>query len=124
MINYSKIQTTAKTALLNSGAFPVIVRLSTTNTAISTFAVFMNGTAKNVDNRQNPTWMTGEVGRVAIVPGIDFVGAVTPNVTTTPQVAGTVEWIINCVQFKKTIVTVGKEEPIPNMPILYALGIA
>lgn len=123
VINYAHLQTDAKTTLQEFAAVPLNVRLATSNTVIPTIGVFVNGTAKNIDNRQNPTWATGETDRVVIVPGIDFFGAVTPNVTTTPQVGGTVEWTQGGVQYKKVISTVTKEEPIPNVPILYMLGV-
>jgi hypothetical protein len=123
MINYSKLQTTTKNALLNAGAVPLTVRLSETNTTVSTVGVFVNGLAKNIDNRQNPTWVTGETALMVMVPGIDFYNVGT-NTTTTPQVGGTVEWTQNMVSYKKVITEVAMEQPIPNTPILFTLKIA
>ena len=120
-INYSKLQASAKKTLQSFNAIPVIVRLLN-NTVINTIGVFTDGIAKNVDNRQNPTWVTGETNRCVVVPGIDFFNAGT-NTTTTPQMGGTVEWTINMVQFKKVIDKVAMEMPIPNVPILFTLEI-
>jgi hypothetical protein len=122
MINYTKIQNSTKTTLLNAGAVPVTVR-SLTNTIISTVGLFVNGLAKNVDNRQNPTWVTGETARMVMVPGIDFSNAGTNSITT-PQVGGSVEWTINAVLYKKVITAVAMEMPVPNTPILFTLGIS
>jgi hypothetical protein len=123
MINYSKLQANTKKTLLNAGAVPLIIRLSETNTTISTVGVFVNGMAKNIDNRQNPTWVTGETTRMVMLPGIDFFNATT-NTMTTPQVGGTVEWTINMVLYKKVIDAVAMEMPVPNVPILFTLDIS
>jgi hypothetical protein len=124
-VNYSKLQTIAKNTLLNVfNAVPLIVRFPD-NSTISTVGVFDNtalGQTVDIDNIQNATGITGEVGRVAIVPGIDFYNK-TSNSTKTPQVNGTVEWSINMVSFVKVINSVQKTEPVPNTPILYVLGI-
>jgi hypothetical protein len=120
MINYSKLQTTAKNALINFGAVPVIIRFID-NSTISTIGVFVDGKATNLDPN-NPTSIAGETTRKVLVPGIDFFNAAT-NTTKTPQVDGTVEWMQNLVSFKKDISVVEKEEPLPNTPILYTLSI-
>jgi hypothetical protein len=121
MINYTALQKSAKTNLVSNGAVSLIVRLLN-NATISTVGIFINGEAKNIDNRQNPTWTTGETDRMVIVPGIDFYTATT-NTTTTPQVGGTVEWTINAVLYKKVINNVAMEMPIPNTPLIFILGI-
>lgn len=120
-VNYAKLQASAKSILQQFNAAPVTIRLLN-NSVVQTIGVFQNGEGKNTDNRQNPTWVTGFVGAVIILPGIDFYNPTT-NTTSTPQVGGTVEWTQNMVLFKKVIVMVDKEEPIPNVPILITLGI-
>lgn len=123
MINYKAFQTQAKAILQNFGAVAVTIRLLD-NSTISTIGIFTNGVAKNIDNIQNPTDLTGETSRFIIVPGIDFVGAITPGQTTTPQVNGAVEYVVNSVTYSKNITSVKLLMPIPNTPIIFTLGIA
>ena len=122
MIDYASLQVSAKAALQAFGAAPLNVIL-VNGTSIPTIGVFASGTAKNIDTMQNPTSMTGETGRVVFVPGIDFFGAITPQQTTTPQVGGYVTWYVNSVLYKKVINSVAMEMPLPNVPILFTLGI-
>jgi hypothetical protein len=121
-LNYLDMQNKIRKAMVGANAYPVIIKLLN-NVTISTIGVFTYGVAKNTDNRQNPTWATGETLQKVIVPGIDFVGAVNAGVTTTPQVGGTVEWTRSGVAFKKIIESVGAEVPIPNVPLFFTLGI-
>jgi hypothetical protein len=122
VIDYAKYQTKAKALLQKFGAVPLGVVLLN-GTTIPTIGIFANGIAKDIDNMQNPTSITGMTGRFAIVPGIDFFGCITPGQTTTPQVSGYVTYYINSVLYKKLIVSVTQETPIPNVPILFSLGI-
>jgi hypothetical protein len=123
MINYASLQTSGKTILQGFGAVAVNVRLLN-DSVISTIGVFDSGVAKNIDNIQNATHLTGETTRVVYVPGIDFFGAIAPGQTTTPQVSGSVEWTINGVFYKKNIDTVEMLMPLPNVPVLFTLGIS
>jgi hypothetical protein len=121
MINYASLQASTKALIQQFQGYPVIVRLLN-NTTVSTIGVFTDGRADNIDTRQHPTWTTGENGRYCLVPGIDFYNPIT-RTTSTPQVGGTVEYTINALQYKKTIATVDQETPIPNVPILFTLGV-
>lgn len=121
MINYARLQATAKASLTNAGAVTVTVLLLS-GTALPTIGVFVDGTAKNIDNRQNPTWVTGETERTVLVPGIDFVNPNT-GLATAPQVGGTVQWFIGMTKYKKIINSVTALMPVPNTPILFTLGI-
>lgn len=118
-MDWSEIQRDVRNTLVEFGAVPVTVRLLN-NTTITTIGIFLNSLAKNIDTLQNPTSLTGETSRFVVVPGIDFFSS---GATTTPQVTGTVEWTINSVLYKKVISSVAMEMPIPNVPILFTLGI-
>lgn len=121
-INYPALQERVKTLIQYSlGGYPVVVR-NLANATVSTYAVFSNGEAKNIDNRQNPTWTTGETAREAIIPGIDFYNTNT-NTMTTPQVGGSVEWSVGGVSYKKRIQSVQIIMPVPNIPIQFVLGV-
>ena len=123
-INYPKLQGRVKDIIATTlGGYPVIIRQLNNNT-ISTVGAFSNGLAKNIDNRQNPTWTTGETARFCNVPGIDFVNNTTnPPTMTTPQVGGTVEWSSGGVAYKKIISTVGMEMVVPGFPLIFILGV-
>ena len=121
-IDYNALQILAKNTIVNTfKGIPVTIRFLNDST-IDTYAVFGNGLAKNIDNIQNPTSLTGETARYAYVPGIDFYNP-DSNSTTTPQVSGFVEWRQNGVLFKKIISSVALGVPIPTAPILFTLGI-
>ena len=118
-INYPALQAKAKATLQKFGAVPLIVRMLN-NSTVATIGVFDGGVAKNIDTLQNPTELTGETGRTVYVPGIDFVIA---GQTSTPQFGGYVEWYVNGVLYKKMIASVEATMPIPNIPILFTLGV-
>jgi hypothetical protein len=122
-LNYSILQAEIKDNIVNTfGGIAVVVRLLNNNT-ISTFGVFTNGDAKNIDTRQNPTLTTGETGRWVLVPGVDFVNQLT-NAVTTPQVGATVEWVQSGTQYKKTILSVATTAPQQGTPVMFTLGVA
>lgn len=123
-VNYPQIQARVKDVIQNTLSGSTVVVTNLANTAITTVGAFSNGLAKNIDNRQNPTWTTGETARFCYVPGIDFVNNTTnPPTISTPQVGGIVSWTYAGTSYKKVISTVGIEMVVPGVPLIFILGV-
>jgi hypothetical protein len=112
-LNYVTLQAQSKAVLIAAGAIPCTIRWIDNSTAPS-FALFIGGTAQNIDNRSNPTPIGGIVAGTVYLPG---------DLGWTPEITGTLEWGAGAAKQVKSIMSVAVLQP-STVPLLYTLVVA
>lgn len=117
-LNYAKLQAAAVKMIQNFGGMPITITslpdpVSGAVVTMKTIGVFDNGQTKNVDNRQNPTVMVGQVGQVLYIPG---------GLKQDPEVDGRVSYKIAGKTYVKRISQVNTTQPTDTV-LLYVLSL-
>ena len=116
--DWSKMQKSVSALIQSFGGISITITSlpdPTTQQVVTTktIGVFDNGQVKNIDNRQNPTVIGGQVGQVLYVPG---------DLKQDPDVGGQVSYKANGKNYVKRISQVNCTQP-TDTALLYVLSL-